>query len=67
MWVARDKDDVLNLYTASTKPWRAKVEIDNEIVEYWDNDGECIEIDGSLFPDLKWDHEPLEVEITLKN
>lgn len=68
MWIARDKDGELYLFTF-VKPVR--IEEDNE--NYWIKDeycgdlADCIRLDDKLFPDLKWEDEPVEVNlITLK-
>ena len=59
-WVARDSFlDVVSLY--STKPYR------NGGIGIWNIlSGGCIGLSKDLFPDLKWEDEPLEVEITIK-
>ena len=58
MWVARDKNNWLYLYTE--KPEKGRNE--------WDSDEDTIEINSSLFPEVKWeDKEPTEVDIVLKN
>ena len=57
MWVARDKDDMLFLY--KTKPKR------DNIFEDWDMSlyGDCMKLNKKLFPKLKWEDEPIEVEL----
>ena len=57
-WVARDKDGTLVLY--GQKP-------DREIVN-WDDCGtdEHICINRNMFPYLKWEDEPIEVELLVK-
>ena len=63
-WVCRDK--VINepftsdLFLAFDEPTR--------IEEWgkWGDMGDYIELDSSLFPDLTWDSDPLEVELVIK-
>lgn len=64
MWVARDKDGCLNLF--SSKPVKEKD------VDWWEladieNDEEFMELNPELFPDLRWEDEPIEVELVSKN
>lgn len=62
MWVARDKDGELVLYKG--KPVRSHSK--DKWVSFgvnWEN----FTIDESLFPDLKWEDEPIEVELTIKH
>lgn len=59
MWIARDKDGTLVLF--KVKPVRCK----DKWVSFgvnWEN----FTIDESLFPELKWEDEPIEVELALK-
>lgn len=68
MWVARDKDGELSLYTH--KPHRSNVPGWNH--ESWDivcgekEFCDFLDLDPTLFPDLTWDDEPIEVEIVRK-
>lgn len=70
MWVARDEADVLCLYTH--KPIRT--ENDKTIGNWWilpheiedSGEGEYIVIDPNLFPELRWEDEPIEVELRIK-
>ena len=56
LWVARDKRGVLFLY--KTKP------ILNFELGMWFTDSDCMgTILKSLHPELKWDDEPIEVEL----
>ena len=58
MWVARDKNGKLYLFTVFPERY------DSE----W-NSGDWksqMEIPSSLFPNLKWENEPLEVELNPK-
>ena len=56
-WVARDKDGTLVFY--GQKP-------DREIVN-WDDSGtdEHVCINQNMFPDLKWEDEPIKVGLTI--
>lgn len=59
MWVARDKNR--NLMIFSKKPKR--------YISVWENvyyGGTSGRIDPELFPDLKWEDEPIEVELVRK-
>lgn len=61
-WVARDKfDDGLSIYSVA-KPERER--------GFWSNDGNKgasrMFINKELFPELKWDDEPIEVELIIK-
>ncbi len=61
MWVARDKNNSLWLY--KEKPYR------NEIYECWQSEDPYVyvgPIDKTLFPNLKWEDEPIEVTIIEK-
>lgn len=64
-WVAKDKDggDV-NMHC--TKPFRYKC----ENIEYWIDGNAAYKLAPSfvnkLFPDLTWEDEPVEIEITVK-
>lgn len=66
MWLVRDKDGKLKLF-AKVKPWRDYDCSDEE--QHWITDEptntECL-LDSSLFPELKWEDEPIEVEIVPK-
>lgn len=59
MWVARNKDGWLVLF--ESKPVRGE--------GFWytnSRDDDSMPINSSLFPDLKWEDEPIEVEIKIK-
>lgn len=66
MWVARDKDGCLWLYIY--KPIRSKTnywwEVDEQNTPLDEDD--CLMIDIELFPDLRWEDEPIEVELVRK-
>ena len=57
MWIARDKDGSLCEY--NTKPFR-----ENGSWELSSNG--CVELDNNLYPDLKWEDEPIEVGNKIK-
>lgn len=63
MWVARDKDERLWLFI--DKPIRSQkndwweVDTQNSLLR----DDDCMEISGDLFHELRWEDEPLEVEL----
>ena len=59
MWVARDEDGSLWLF--QTKPVR---NFDNWNTEDFVSD--FMKIDPTLFPDLKFEDEPIEVELARK-
>ena len=59
-WLARDKNNDLWLYVCKNKPIKYDV--------YWscDEDSDCMEIDGSLFTEVKWsDEEPTKVKLVI--
>lgn len=60
MWVARDKDGTLWLH--DSKPYIA----DSSKGYYKATSGRYFEFDSDLFPDLKWEDEPIEVELVKK-
>lgn len=61
MWIGRDRDGWLYLF--HRKPVRYRNMCwdlaDNDAIDPW-------LLDKSLFPDLTWDDEPVEVEIKIK-
>ena len=63
MWIARDKYEGLWLFIE--KPIRSasefwwEVDTKNSILR----EDDYMEIDGDLFPDLRWEDEPIEVEL----
>ena len=64
MWIARDKDG--GLYCYENKPWRQEIDkiwLDSPIYQDYKYDGSgCVEqLDTNLYPDLKWENEPIEV------
>lgn len=66
MWVARDKDECLWLYIdkpkrSETRDWW-EVDTQNSLLR----DDDCMEINGDLFPKIRWEDEPLEVELVRK-
>ena len=54
MWVARDEDEDLVLHNSYPKRGEQG---------WWESDGDEIEIDSNLFPSLKWEDEPIKVEL----
>lgn len=56
-WVARDKNGQMWLY--GQMPWR------NVSVWTTNNGRNFIRIDPTLFPDLRWEDEPIEVELPI--
>ena len=55
LWVARDLCGILDAYF--NKPIR------DTVWKEWDSDKGFLIIDDSFFPELKWEDEPIEVEI----
>lgn len=63
-WVARDRDGALFLHEKYPKRIKEEMELDGAI-HFWGNGGIRHYLDRSLFPDLKWEDEPIEVELTI--
>ena len=67
MWIARDKDGELTLF--SNKPHRCtSIGKDNE---YWDivlvnKYTSAMILNSNMFPNLTWEDEPIEVELIIK-
>lgn len=61
MYVARDKNKDLWLFI--DKPKRSQ---NNDWWRTSSLDEDCLEIDGDLFHDLRWEDEPIEVELVRK-
>ena len=61
MWIARDADETLCLYT--TKPWKRVA------TDYHNNDFDCddefMTIDNRLFPEVTFENSPQQVELKL--
>ena len=55
LWVARDWGGILDAYF--NKPIR------DTVWKEWDSDKVSLSIDDSFFPELKWEDEPIEVEL----
>ena len=55
-WVARDKDGCLYCYTS--RPWRLDCD--------WRGNGAIFLKNKENFPDLKWEDEPIEVELIVR-
>ena len=68
MWVARDKDGQLTLY--SDKPHRCmEVGWNNEswdIVSVDNPFTDMMVLNSNMFSDLTWEDEPIEVELVIK-
>ena len=58
-WIARDKDGTLCIFLGKNPPTKGE--------SFWgDYDGDFIEIDCSLFPEVKWsDAEPTKVKLVI--
>ena len=54
-WVARDYDTLLHFF--KFKPFR--------ISQRWDAPGDAIHILGDYFPELKWEDDPIKVNLCL--
>ena len=65
MWVARDKYGNLNLFPYE-KPIRSTIIWKVDTRDSLLRDDDYIEIYSDLFPDLKWEDEPIEVELIKK-
>lgn len=59
MWAARDQNGNLTLF--SQKPSRFSTQ------PIWISMGEEMYLDSKLFPNLKWEDEPISVELKLSN
>ena len=68
-WVARCKwpcPDELYFYRGEEKPIRCGSHVDGVSEDYyWDFQHEVAPLDPTLFPDLKWEDEPKEVELII--
>lgn len=59
-WIARNKDGTLCLYICEEPPKKEKLVWDTEYID------DFIELDGSLFPEVKWsDAEPTKVKLII--
>ena len=56
-WVARDSDGSLNIHQEKPSRWS---------IYLWTFGGGYFHIDKTLFPELTWEDEPIEVELTIK-
>jgi hypothetical protein len=67
MWVARTKSGLLQLF--SSKPYREVLWSNMFCVERWNCNGDLFTFSDNidLFSDLKWEDEPIEVELVIKN
>ncbi len=59
-WVARDEDGTLEFY--DSKPQRI------EDMEFWNSETSmfCTSLPKDMLPSLRWEDEPIEVEIIIK-
>lgn len=57
MWAARDKDGSLCLF--EYEPNR------HSAMRYWESENNYVNIDNELLPELRWEDEPVIVEISL--
>lgn len=67
MWIARNKRGYLQLL--SNSPYREIDHTGKYPIDRWNCKGDFIVLDkafGGLFPDLKWEDEPIEVELKEK-
>lgn len=63
-WIARCEDGALALYYSPNRFFRRTGDNMNG---YWESEtGICMLIDRKFFPELKWENEPIEVELTIK-
>jgi len=67
MWVARTKSGLLQLF--SGKPYKEVLSNNMFCVERWNCSGDLFTFSGNidLFSNLKWEDEPIEVELIIKN
>lgn len=68
MYIARDKDGTLNLFMSKPRRgWKWTDYRRTTKTEHWVRDykGDCqvIKLDSSLYPEISWDDEPLEVTL----
>lgn len=64
MWIARDKNGDLNLFTH--RPLRFNGEWLISDIDLIHNGAKYMPIDNRLFPNLKWKDEPIEVDLLIK-
>ena len=57
MWVARNKDGSLALF--SYKPWKIRYDTFDKLR------GDFIELDKKLYPEVTFENSPMEVELKL--
>ena len=62
-WVARDKDGTLAFHTGAA-PVRMKEFSSRK--EIWDNFGSGMNISKSMFPEILWESDPVEVELLIR-
>ena len=64
-WVARDQvegEDGTNIYLGYNKPRK----LGEEPFVTWCDYGDFISLPKEMFPELAWESEPIEVELTIK-
>lgn len=67
MWVARDKSSQ-ELYLYTEKPILCKGEYYYpDLHKDYLDDGDCLQLDDTMFPEVTFDNSPQEVEIKLVN
>lgn len=59
-WLARNKTGYLYLYEYDDVVWR------DDIFEIWRSELHPIYIPNDSFPEIKWEDEPVEVELLIK-
>lgn len=70
MWVARERNG--SLYLFNRRPWKPSAIVIQSLPfgleGHWfpSDSKQMIRIDDSLFPELTYDDEPLEIELKLK-
>lgn len=75
MWVARDKDGTLNLYISKDPPFRMNREYDPNLDDRdytgcWIGPNyrcKIVQLNEYLFSSLKWEDEPVEVDLIIKD
>ena len=62
MWLARDKDETLWLFTYKPR----KGEEEWESTNFYNKNFTCMILNGSLFPEVKWsDEEPTKLKLEI--
>lgn len=64
MWIARDKDDSLKLWSSKPNRVAPPTNIPSEpILTIWDNGGFSIPLSKNTWKELTWEDEPVEVSL----